>query len=254
MSADSSGGPSAFPASRCRRINSTNPTIHGSWSGECEDKLHAPVGLCRDRPLTVTTPSGCGAPAVVTYRTPPPQLRLHLRFNRFLHVSCQAVRAWPCLATASITECCGPRQLRCLPCRRGTDCRRIRQQSQHLPAISNRHAARLPHVPVAAGDSRRSVIRDCRPQCGPSLRQEPRGFFEGVRSTRSTPSGRRASIRNWRSSASWIARGRAFRARRDLSLVSEWRIMWCTVWSGNSRDALYAGLPVGRRRTAKEDT
>jgi hypothetical protein len=75
-------------ASRCRRINSSNPTIHGSWPGWREGRLHASDGLCRDRPLTVIIPSGCAAPAVVTYTTSPP--RSHCVYAATLFCTCHA--------------------------------------------------------------------------------------------------------------------------------------------------------------------
>ena len=88
MSANSSGGPSAFPAPRCRRINSPKPAIHGSWPGECESRLHASAGLCRDRPLTVIIPSGRTAPVVVTYTTSPP--RSHCTYTIAIFCTCHA--------------------------------------------------------------------------------------------------------------------------------------------------------------------
>jgi hypothetical protein len=44
MRANSLVRPSSFLVARCSRSNSSNPKIHGSWPGECEDRLHSSAG------------------------------------------------------------------------------------------------------------------------------------------------------------------------------------------------------------------
>ena len=166
MSANSPAGPLASEASRCRLVNSSNPTSHGSWPGECEVELHASAGLCRDRPLTVTIPSDCGAPAVITYGTPPPLSRMYLFGNPFCR--CHARRfgrgyAWQLLAsqdvaTPSLSSVCPV--VRRLTAVESSSSRSICQQSgtfQRTAAAGSSRTVHISKVRMTGSDSGNAI-------------------------------------------------------------------------------------------------
>ena len=68
---------------------------------------------------------------------------------RVVQMSCQAVRAWLCLATASITGGWNARPLFSPAGAGWMDRSRLRQQQRHLTAIDNRETPSFPPVVIA---------------------------------------------------------------------------------------------------------